>query len=183
MLFMGEEWGAGTPWQFFTDHLEPELAASVRHGRQQEFAAHGWAAESVPDPQDAKTFQRSKLDWTEPDREPHRDLLGWYRSLIALRRSRPELTDPRLDRLVVDVDEAQRSVVVHRASLRVVVNLHPDPRQIPVPGAQRVLLASDAGVNVDAAAVVWLPGKSVAVIQADDEARADPPQGSGLLEA
>ncbi|MBR7678802.1 malto-oligosyltrehalose trehalohydrolase, partial [Streptomyces daliensis] len=43
MLFMGEEWGAGTPWQFFTDHTDPELAEAVRRGRRREFAAHGWA--------------------------------------------------------------------------------------------------------------------------------------------
>ena len=42
MLFMGEEWAASTPWQFFTDHQEPELAEAVRAGRRREFAEHGW---------------------------------------------------------------------------------------------------------------------------------------------
>ena len=68
MLFMGEEWGAGTPWQFFTDHPDPELAEAVRTGRRREFAAHGWAEEDIPDPQDPATRDRSCLDWSEPRR-------------------------------------------------------------------------------------------------------------------
>src|SRR5205807_1211489 len=50
MLFMGEEWAAGTPWQYFTDHSEPELAEAVRAGRRREFAAYGWAPDPVPVP-------------------------------------------------------------------------------------------------------------------------------------
>jgi maltooligosyltrehalose trehalohydrolase len=48
MLFMGEEWGASTPWMYFTDHEEPALADAVRQGRRREFAEHGWAEEDVP---------------------------------------------------------------------------------------------------------------------------------------
>ena len=65
MLFMGEEWGADTPWQYFTDHIEPWLAQAVAEGRKAEFAAHGWDAADVPDPQDEATFLRSKLDWEQ----------------------------------------------------------------------------------------------------------------------
>ena len=62
MLFMGEEWGARTPWQFFTDHPEPDLAAAVRDGRRREFGGHGWDVLyggdiEVPDPQDPATFR------------------------------------------------------------------------------------------------------------------------------
>src|SRR4051812_42583131 len=52
MLFMGEEWGARTPWRFFTSFSDPELGAAVREGRRGEFESHGWAADDVPDPQD-----------------------------------------------------------------------------------------------------------------------------------
>ena len=65
MLFMGEEWGASTPWQFFTSHPEPELGKATAEGRIGEFAEHGWDADVVPDPQDPETFTRSKLDWSE----------------------------------------------------------------------------------------------------------------------
>ena len=77
MLFMGEEWGARTPWQFFTDH-EPELGRLVREGRRAEFTRHGWAADDVPDPQDPETFRRSVLDWQEREHEEHADLLDWH---------------------------------------------------------------------------------------------------------
>ncbi len=65
MLFMGEEWGARTPWQYFTDHPDPVLGRAVADGRRAEFAAHGWQPGQIPDPQDPATFARSKLDWSE----------------------------------------------------------------------------------------------------------------------
>src|SRR4029453_14794430 len=43
MIFMGEEWAASTPWQFFSSFEEPELAEAIRTGRRAEFAGHGWA--------------------------------------------------------------------------------------------------------------------------------------------
>ena len=94
MLFMGEEWGASTPWQYFTDHPDPELAEAVRRGRRDEFAGHGWDRDQVPDPQHDGTVEVSRLDWSEPGREPHSRLLRWYRDLIRLRRERYELRDP-----------------------------------------------------------------------------------------
>ena len=58
MLFMGEEWGASTPWQFFTSHPEPELARATAEGRIAEFARMGWDRSVVPDPQAPSTFAR-----------------------------------------------------------------------------------------------------------------------------
>ncbi|WP_425581621.1 malto-oligosyltrehalose trehalohydrolase, partial [Streptomyces stramineus] len=121
MLFMGEEWGARTPWQYFTDHPDPELAEAVRTGRRREFAAHGWAAEEIPDPQDPATRERSCLDWTEPERAPHRALLAWYRRLVALRRAEPDLTDPDLMAVTADVGPGP-AAVLRRGALRVAVN-------------------------------------------------------------
>ncbi|KWX04334.1 malto-oligosyltrehalose trehalohydrolase [Carbonactinospora thermoautotrophica] len=130
MLFMGEEWAASTPWQYFTDHPEPELAQAVREGRRAESA--GWDPTAVPDPQDERTFQRSKLDWREKDRDEHAAVLRWYRRLIALRRRYPQLADPWLDRVHVVYDEENRWLVVSRGRLRVAVNLSPEPRKIPL---------------------------------------------------
>ena len=115
MLFMGEEWAASTPWQYFTDHVDPELARAVAAGRRAEFAAHGWGPADVPDPQDEGTFLRSKLDWSELDDPEHAGVLAWYTELIALRRRRPELTDPRLDRAQADYSERERWLVLTRA--------------------------------------------------------------------
>jgi maltooligosyltrehalose trehalohydrolase len=84
MLFQGEEWGAGTPFIYFTDHRDKELARLVTLGRTREFEAFAWVGE-VPDPQALDTFERSKLDWSELAAPEHAELLDWYRRLIALR--------------------------------------------------------------------------------------------------
>ena len=85
LLFQGEEWGARTPFQFFADHRDPVIRRATTEGRIREFAAFGWDRDEVPDPEDRATFERSRLDWSELQREPHRELLAWYRDLIARR--------------------------------------------------------------------------------------------------
>jgi len=165
MLWMGEEWGASTPWQFFTSHPEPELAASVAAGRRDEFAGHGWATGDVPDPQDPATFERSKLDWSELDDDKHADVLDFYRRLLALRRSRPELSDPRLDLVEVGYDEGARWLVVYRAALRVAVNLAAERQEVPLDGTpMSVLLASRPGF-VYRDGVIELEPASAAVVE------------------
>ncbi len=93
MLFQGEEWGASTPFQFFTGHEDPDLARKVSEGRKREFRSFGWRDEEVPDPQALSTFEHSKLDWSELQREPHRHILNEYRRLIRMRRTTPALHD------------------------------------------------------------------------------------------
>jgi maltooligosyltrehalose trehalohydrolase len=171
MLFMGEEWGADTPWQYFTDHTDPDLARAVSAGRKSEFAEHGWGAEQVPDPQDKETFLRSKLDWSQHRREPYRSLLDWYRSLLSLRRARPELSDPRLDRVRVGYDEDARWLVVRRGPLRIAANLGTSTAHVPAAaGSGTVLLASDQDISVNSATIT-LPPASFAVV---DSASAAP---------
>jgi maltooligosyltrehalose trehalohydrolase len=129
---MGEEWGARTPWQFFTDHTDVAIADATRDGRRAEFGSHGWDESDVPDPQDPKTFLRSRLDWSEPEQQPHVRLLGWYRDLIALRRSEADLRDPRLD--AVEVVWADRHLRVVRGRHQVLVNLADEPWTSEVDG-------------------------------------------------
>jgi maltooligosyltrehalose trehalohydrolase len=164
MLFMGEEWGAETPWQFFSYFPDEQLRENVRAGRTEEFAEHGWGAAEVPDPNAESTFANSKLDWAEPEREPHAGLLRIYRDLIALRRARPELTDPWLDRLRVDVDEEARTVVLHRGRLRVIVNLGSSAAtpSLDEPVAEVLLASSDAKAESGA---ISLPAESFAVVE------------------
>ncbi|WP_255953712.1 malto-oligosyltrehalose trehalohydrolase [Streptomyces odontomachi] len=167
MLFMGEEWGAGTPWQFFTDHTDPELAEAVRLGRRHEFAAHGWAETDIPDPQDPATRDRSCLDWSEPERAPHAGLLAWYRDLIALRHARPDLRDPDLSAVRVDHDEQARWCVVRRGELRTAVNLGSRPASVPVGRHPWAVLAAwrpqtTAPPGPDG--LLHLPGESCAVL-------------------
>ncbi|MCC3651090.1 malto-oligosyltrehalose trehalohydrolase [Streptomyces sp. S07_1.15] len=167
MLFMGEEWGARTPWQYFTDHPDPELAEAVRRGRRREFASHGWAEEDIPDPQDPATRGRSCLDWSEPERDPHARLLAWHRELIALRRVQPEpAAGPGLDGTRVSHDRAGRWLCVARGALRTVVNLSAG-REARVPAEAphaRVLAAwGDCGAP-GADGVVRLSPESAAVL-------------------
>jgi maltooligosyltrehalose trehalohydrolase len=142
MLFMGEEWGASTPFQFFSSHPEPELARATAEGRKKEFADHGWNADDIPDPQDPQTFQRSKLDWSELDVDEHANLLRLYQNLIALRRSETDLADPWLPRLLVDYDEDARWISMRRGRLTVACNLGAEP--VTVPYAGDLVLCSDS---------------------------------------
>jgi maltooligosyltrehalose trehalohydrolase len=162
MLFMGEEWAASTPWQYFTSHPEPELAAAVAAGRRREFAAHGWPEGDVPDPQDPATFERSKLDWTEAHQSPHREMLETYRRLIALRKSQPDLSDPRLDR--IEVWYGDQYLAMRRGGCVVAANLARRAQRINLRGNLRaVLFATEPGVVVVHDSVE-LPGQSAAVL-------------------
>ncbi|MEU8813256.1 malto-oligosyltrehalose trehalohydrolase [Actinoplanes sp. NPDC048796] len=162
MLFMGEEWAASSPWQFFTSHPEPELAAAVQNGRRREFATHGWAEAEVPDPQDPATFQRSKLDWDELGKPGHAEILDYYRRLIALRRERTDLSDPRLDR--VEVWHGDNHLVMKRGNCAVAVNLASTPQTVSLRDVPRkVLLASSDGVVLQRDRVE-LPAETAVVV-------------------
>jgi maltooligosyltrehalose trehalohydrolase len=87
LLFQGEEWGASTPFLYFTDHEDAELGRLVAEGRSKEFSDFHWAG-AVPNPQEPGTFTRSKLDWSELPRPPHAEIFEWYRQLIHLRRKK-----------------------------------------------------------------------------------------------
>ena len=84
LLFMGEEYGEPAPFQYFTSHGDPALAEAVRRGRRHEFASFGWQ-NSVPDPQDEKTFNRSRLNHSLKSKVPGKTLLRFYQQLIRMR--------------------------------------------------------------------------------------------------
>jgi maltooligosyltrehalose trehalohydrolase len=165
MLFMGEEWGANTPWQYFTDHIDEKAGRTAAEGRRAEFSADGRGSVSVPDPQDQETFLGSKLDWSQLGQETHRELLSWYRGLITLRRSRPEFIDPRLDQVSIDYEEDEKWLVVRRGRLRIVVNL--DSRIVRVPldtAGTGILIASNNAIQINQDRIT-MPGESFAVIE------------------
>jgi maltooligosyltrehalose trehalohydrolase len=95
LIFMGQEWAASTPFQFFTD-LEPGLGVHVTEGRRREFAAfpefsNEESRTTIPDPQAASTFEASQLRWEERTVPPHSFVLSLYRALMALRLDYPAL--------------------------------------------------------------------------------------------
>jgi maltooligosyltrehalose trehalohydrolase len=164
MLFMGEEWGASTPFQFFSSHTEPELARATAEGRKAEFAGHGWDAEDVPDPQDPQTFQRSKLNWDEAGSGEHARLLDLYRDLIALRHNEPDLVDPWLKHLVIDYDEDQHWIMMRRNRLVIACNLGTETTTVPVTG-EPVLAWVTPTAGDEAGDTTDLPAHSFAILR------------------
>lgn len=120
MLFQGEEWGATSPFQFFTDFGDEGLADAVRNGRRGEFEAFGWDRSEIPDPQDPATFARSKLPWGELEEPRGADMLAWYRDLIAVRKRTAGVTARPLERTRVDLDEDERWLAMRNGNAIVV---------------------------------------------------------------
>ena len=166
MLWMGEEWGASTPWMYFTDHDDPALADAVRRGRQSEFGAFGWRPEHVPDPQDPATFTASKLNWAEVTDSRHAGLLDWHRKLLALRRAHPQFPDSRFEQVSVAYDEAAHWLVLGRGEdLAVVCNLGPERQEVPIDGMPiDVLAASTPGFAFGPGALV-LDAESACIVR------------------
>jgi len=169
MLFQGEEWGAATPFQYFTDHQDTDLGKAVSEGRKREFAGFGWDAAQIPDPQTESTFKRSVLRWGEKVSEPHKGILHWYRDCIRLRKSIPSLLDGRMDRVRVSYDEKRRWLAMERGSVTVACNFSRDPQWVPLQCARtlRIILRSEEdGEKVDGRfGGVSLPSESVAVLE------------------
>jgi maltooligosyltrehalose trehalohydrolase len=167
MLFQGEEWGAKTPFLYFTDHQEPDLANAVRDGRRKEFVAFNWKPEDIPDPQALETFQHSKLNWREMSGTAETALLEWYRRLVRLRSEQPALADGRLENVHVRFDEETRWLVVQRGTITIVCNFRKAAQSIPLPSARRTVLLSTGGEKVTAAAV-QLPAEAVVILISGD---------------
>jgi maltooligosyltrehalose trehalohydrolase len=161
MLWMGEEWAASTRWPFFTSHPEPELAQATAKGRIEEFAGHGWDTSQMIDPQDPKAYQEAVLDWDEPGRGGHADVLDLYRRLLALRAAEPDLHDTDLRRVDVAYDEDARWVVISRGRFRVAANLGGAEQAVPVTPGEIVLATAGARFRDDR---LVLDGESAAII-------------------
>src|SRR5882672_2036560 len=146
LFFQGEEWAATEPFQYFVSHGDPALVEAVRNGRREEFKAFSWAGE-VPDPQDERTFLRSRIDRARRDTPAGRAAFLWHRDLLALRRDHPALQDDRRDAL-----EARRqgpALVLRRWSaaqeIAVVALFSEEEREVELPpGKWRAVLDSGA---------------------------------------
>ena len=170
MLFQGEEWGASTPFLYFTGHEDDQLGRLVAEGRRAEFAAFGWDPREIPDPQSPGSFERSRLAWSEIMDAPHAELLDWYRALIMLRRTTASLREPDHRGCRVEYDEAASWLAVRRGEIVIVCNLSSEERVVPAAAAgapkspgMRIVLTSTAGIGAGDG-VVRLPPESVAVL-------------------
>lgn len=99
LLFQGDEYGETAPFRYFTDHVDPFIADATRDGRRREFAHFAGFRGEVPDPQDAESFELSRLTPGEPD--------PLYRELLRLRRELPR-------DLEVAADEQARVLTIRR---------------------------------------------------------------------
>jgi maltooligosyltrehalose trehalohydrolase len=163
MLFMGEEWAASTPFPYFCDARDEQLDEAVRQGRQHEFATFGWDPSDIPDPIAPSTYESARLRWDEvaSGAREHAAMLSWYRELLALRRDRPELCDPRPSSVSVDVDETQGTLVMRRGTTVVMANLSKVPASLP---AREAVLAASSNEVVVADGEISLPAHSLAVV-------------------
>ena len=164
LLFQGEEWAASTPFPYVSDHQDAELADAVRTGRRTEFAELGWRAEEVLDPQDPEVHRLGVLRWEERAQPPHRHVLEWYRTLLRLRSTLPELTDGCFDRVETAVigQGAQAAVVLRRGRVVAVANRAPDPVEVTAPPGSVVLLG--AGRLDTDRLVLHVPAETTVVI-------------------
>jgi len=136
LLFMGEEYGETAPFLYFIHHSDPELVASVRKGRQEEFAAFRWEGE-IPDPQDEETFRRSRIDFGRREKEGHEILLAWHRELLRLRREHPVLSRTVRAGMNAVALEPERTLLVTRLHgddrTAAICHFGEQPASIPVP--------------------------------------------------
>jgi maltooligosyltrehalose trehalohydrolase len=113
LIFMGEEYGETSPFQYFVSHQDPKLIEAVRQGRKSEFKAFRWN-EDPPDPQDPATFVRSKLHWELQEGEPHRQLRDFYAELLALRKRLPALANSDMPGIEATPFENEKALVLRR---------------------------------------------------------------------
>ena len=156
LLFQGEEWGAQTPFLYFTDHENAELGRLVAAGRAREFAGFQWQG-TVPNPQELDTFTRSKLNWAELSEPAHAELLAWYRRLIQVRSDKVVLSPEssvESGKAAVNFDAKARWLNFCHNGVLAVFNLHSEAQRVPLPeGEWRVVLRSDSTIAMPTGAI------------------------------
>lgn len=90
MMFMGDEFGASSPFPYFCD-FHGDLAEAVRRGRCEQLsqlpdAPDAETLKRAPDPEAESTFLSGKLRWNEVEDSAHAEWLEWFRNLLKVRR-------------------------------------------------------------------------------------------------
>jgi maltooligosyltrehalose trehalohydrolase len=174
LLFMGEEYGERSPFQYFVSHGDSALVEAVREGRRREFAGFGWR-DDLPDPQSETTFEASRLRWERVGQGAHAPVLALYRDLLRLRRALP-LLRPGAAQPEVRHDEREGWVAMQRTGdgqvLDALFNFAAEPRDVPagVVGAELLLSSDDpryggeGGLRLSPTAVT-LPARAGALLR------------------
>lgn len=158
LIFMGDEWYPSTPFQFFTDFQDPQLASGVSEGRLHEFSGHGWSQiysgpVTVPDPQDPDTMEHSRLNWDEAHAGDHARMEAWYRTLIRLRGT--------LEGTPAALEQTPDLITLRRGDVTCLVSMTEDSRSLPQDLVDGRVLAS---FGADPAQPTCLPGYATLVI-------------------
>jgi len=153
MLFMGEEFGAKTPFQYFCDY-EGELAQAIRDGRRAEFkhfsAFTNQSTQSIPDPIARSTFERSRLDWSEREHPEHADWLRYVTELFSRRRDfivplvsqiTPGTSAYSIEGQVLKV----RWPLERGGELVMILNVGSEPKRVAIPNHAQTVFASQSG--------------------------------------
>jgi maltooligosyltrehalose trehalohydrolase len=165
IIFQGEEWSASSPFQYFANHEDSDLAQAVSEGRKEEFAAFGWDPAVIPDPEDRATFERSKLKWDEAREGEHGEMRSWYKELIRLRRTTPCLNDGQPGHTHVDCSDKEKWLRVERGTITVLCNLGQTRREFAMKEGSELLLASCSEVSMQGS-TVSLASDTIAVLRA-----------------
>ena len=168
LLFQGEEFAASTPFLYFADHEDPEMAKRVAQGRKKEFSAFGWDESRIPDPEALETFHNSRLNWSEAGEGIHADILEWTRKLTHLRRSCASLNDGDRGHITVSFNEETKWLRMDRQSVSVLANLGAETAVFDTDTRPCLLLASNPAASVDGGKVS-VPPDSIAILGAEPE--------------
>jgi maltooligosyltrehalose trehalohydrolase len=162
MIFQGEEFASSSPFLYFADHDDPELARAVSEGRRREHASDGsW--DTITDPESEETFLQSKLRWDERDSGDHAAMLDWYRSLIHLRASQACLLDGDIRNTQVQFNEAEKWLVMQRGPMQLLFNFGQVSASFLVPENGKLCLASEPEIRNEAGTII-LPAESFAAV-------------------
>ena len=153
MLFMGQEYGATTPFTYFTDFPDQELGKAVSEGRKKEYAS--FLGAGFIDPQAREAFDTSKLDWRQMTQPQHQEMLKFHRDLLALRKRHQCLSNCRKDLTAVEFNQDERWITIERGDdsgerAIVVCNLNDKLVEIPInlrATAQLALFGGEDGAH------------------------------------
>ena len=169
MLFMGEEYAASTPFLYFADHEDPEMAKLVAEGRKREFADFGFNSDEIPNPEDPEVFTKSKLNWAEVHEGVHEDMFQWVRKLIAVRRNSISLNDGDRGHARITYSDEKRTLQMDRGAVSVLINLGDTIAPFKVNEDRRLLLTlEEAATTVEGERVTLAPN-GFAIFSAEGE--------------
>ena len=168
MLFMGEEYAASTPFMYFADHEDEEMAKLVAEGRKREFADFGFDGDEIPNPEDPSSFSSSKLNWDEVHHGVHEEMFQWVRALIHIRRKSNCLNDGDRGHLHVTYSDERRWLRMDRRLVSAACNLGTDPVQFKFAPEYRLVIASTDSSTFNGGTLT-LPPNSFAIVSSEPE--------------